>query len=70
MVRMGDDCWAIYSQDGSLAADFEFTIAITPPAPHPDPWHHPAAASADDLTRRGLSSCMFSSGDVRPSSQT
>ena len=26
-VRMGDDGWAIYSQDGSLAAHFEFTIA-------------------------------------------
>ena len=26
-VRMGDDHWAIYSQDGSLAAHFEFTIA-------------------------------------------
>ena len=29
MVRMGDDGWAIYSQDGSLAAHFEFTVAIT-----------------------------------------
>ena len=28
-VRMGDDGWAIYSQDGSLAAHFEFTVAIT-----------------------------------------
>ena len=28
-VRVGDDHWAIYSQDGSLAAHFEFTIAIT-----------------------------------------
>ena len=26
-VRMGDDDWAIYSQDGSLAAHFEFTVA-------------------------------------------
>ena len=26
-VRMGDDGWAIYSQDGSLAAHFEFTVA-------------------------------------------
>ena len=29
MVRMGDDGWAIYSQDGSLAAHFEFTVAVT-----------------------------------------
>ena len=28
-VRMGDDGWAIYSQDGSLAAHFEFTVAVT-----------------------------------------
>ena len=35
-VRMGDDGWAIYSQDGSLAAHFEFTIAITADGPaHP-----------------------------------
>ena len=32
-VRMGDDHWAIYSQDGSLAAHFEFTIAITADGP-------------------------------------
>ena len=28
-VRMGDDGWSIYSQDGSLAAHFEFTVAVT-----------------------------------------
>ncbi len=39
-VRMGDDHWAIYSQDGSLAAHFEFTIAITPSGPRIlTPWH-------------------------------
>ena len=32
MVRMGDDGWAIYSQDGSLAAHFEFTVASPPTA--------------------------------------
>ena len=32
-VRMGDDGWAIYSQDGSLAAHFEFTVAITADGP-------------------------------------
>ncbi len=41
-VRMGDDGWAIYSQDGSLAAHFEFTIAITANGPHVlTPWHEP-----------------------------
>jgi methionyl aminopeptidase len=47
MVRMGDDGWAIYSQDGSLAAHFEFTIAITAAGPRIlTPWHHPEAHSA------------------------
>jgi methionyl aminopeptidase len=47
MVRMGDDGWAIYSQDGSLAAHFEFTIAITRSGPRIlTPWHHPAAVVA------------------------
>jgi methionyl aminopeptidase len=48
-VRMGDDGWAIYAQDGSLAAHFEFTIAITGDGPRIlTPWHErirlPAAA--------------------------
>jgi methionyl aminopeptidase len=39
-VRMGDDGWAIYSQDGSLAAHFEFTIAVTADGPRVlTPWH-------------------------------
>jgi len=39
-VRMGDDGWAIYSQDGSLAAHFEFTVAITSDGPRIlTPWH-------------------------------
>jgi methionyl aminopeptidase len=43
-VRMGDDHWAIYSQDGSLAAHFEFTIAVTADAPRVlTPWHEAAA---------------------------
>jgi methionyl aminopeptidase len=47
MVRMGDDGWAIYSQDGSLAAHFEFTVAVTAEGPRIlTPWHHPAAQAA------------------------
>jgi methionyl aminopeptidase len=39
-VRMADDHWAIYSQDGSLAAHFEFTVAITAEGPRVlTPWH-------------------------------
>ncbi len=39
-VRMGDDNWAIYSEDGSLTAHFEHTIAVTPDGPRIlTPWH-------------------------------
>jgi methionyl aminopeptidase len=53
-VRMGQDNWAVYSQDGSLAAHFEHTVAITADGPRIlTPWHElvgqtstPAAAPA------------------------
>ena len=39
-VRIGDDNWAVYSADGSLAAHFEFTVAITEDGPRIlTPWH-------------------------------
>jgi methionyl aminopeptidase len=39
-VRLAEDHWAIYSQDGSLAAHFEFTIAVTTDGPRVlTPWH-------------------------------
>jgi methionyl aminopeptidase len=39
-VRVADDHWSIFSQDGSLAAHFEFTIAITASGPRIlTPWH-------------------------------
>jgi methionyl aminopeptidase len=52
-VRMGSDNWAVYSQDGSLAAHFEHTVAITAEGPRIlTPWHlgddarsEPAAAT-------------------------
>jgi methionyl aminopeptidase len=47
MVRMGDDGWAIYSQDGSVAAHFEFTIAVTGDGPRIlTPWHESKARVA------------------------
>jgi len=46
-VRMGDDGWAIFSQDGSLAAHFEFTVAITSGGPLIlTPWHESAPVAA------------------------
>ena len=39
-VRVAADNWSIFSQDGSLAAHFEFTIAITADGPRVlTPWH-------------------------------
>jgi methionyl aminopeptidase len=40
-VRVGDDNWAVYSEDGSLAAHFEFTVAVTEDGPRIlTPWHN------------------------------
>ena len=39
-VRMGNDDWAVYSRDGSLAAHFEHTVAVTSDGPRIlTPWH-------------------------------
>jgi methionyl aminopeptidase len=39
-IRMGSDNWSVYSQDGSLAAHFEHTVAITGDGPRIlTPWH-------------------------------
>jgi methionyl aminopeptidase len=39
-VRMGTDGWAVYSADDSLAAHFEFTVAVTADGPLIlTPWH-------------------------------
>jgi methionyl aminopeptidase len=39
-IRMGSDDWAVYSQDGSLAAHFEHTVAVTEEGPEIlTPWH-------------------------------
>jgi methionyl aminopeptidase len=50
-VRIGSDNWAVYSQDGSLAAHFEHTVAITASGPRIlTPWH------LDERERRPLRS--------------
>jgi len=39
-IRVAEDHWSIYSADGSLAAHFEFTIAVTAAGPRVlTPWH-------------------------------
>ena len=42
LVRMGEDGWAVYAEDDSLAAHFEFTVAVTAEGPRVlTPWHEP-----------------------------
>ena len=46
-VRMANDGWSIFSTDGSLAAHFEFTIAVTPEGPRVlTPWDEGLKAAA------------------------
>ena len=46
-IRVADDRWSIFSQDGSLAAHFEFTVAITGDGPRVlTPWHESKTAAA------------------------
>lgn len=40
LVRMDEDGWSVYSEDDSLAAHFEFTVAVTADGPRIlTPWH-------------------------------
>ena len=40
LVRMDEDGWSVFSEDDSLAAHFEFTVAVTPDGPRVlTPWH-------------------------------
>ena len=49
-VRVAGDGWAIFSQDGSPAAHFEFTVAATEAGPRVlTPWHLPAAGAGEAL---------------------
>jgi methionyl aminopeptidase len=40
LVRMDEDGWSVFSEDDSLAAHFEFTVAVTADGPRIlTPWH-------------------------------
>jgi methionyl aminopeptidase len=53
-VRVGGDGWAIYSDDGSPAAHFEFTVAVTGEGPRVlTPWHRAPEAGAEELVAGG-----------------
>jgi methionyl aminopeptidase len=47
-VRVGGDGWAVFAQDGSPAAHFEFTVAITADGPRVlTPWHLQESATGE-----------------------
>ncbi len=56
-VRVGGDGWAIFSQDGSAAAHFEFTVAITAAGPLIlTPWHLRGEARSSEPAVEGIAS--------------
>src|SRR3954470_12569780 len=53
-IRIGSDNWSVYSQDGSLAAHFEHTVAITGDGPRIlTPWHLSEAEPLQAATLSG-----------------
>ncbi len=53
-VRMAGDGWAIFSQDDSPAAHFEFTVAVTADGPRVlTPWHLAERAQANEPVVQG-----------------
>jgi methionyl aminopeptidase len=55
-IRIGSDDWSVFSQDGSLAAHFEFTVAITGEGPRIlTPWHLEEAFRQEEQPRRAAS---------------
>ena len=56
-IRMGSDGWAVYSADDSLAAHFEFTVAVTADGPRIlTPWRAIAGVLRHGF--RALLSCL------------
>jgi methionyl aminopeptidase len=53
-IRVGADDWSVYSQDGSLAAHFEFTVAVTADGPRIlTPWHVEQAEREEPMSAHG-----------------
>ena len=53
-VRVGGDGWAIYSEDGSPTAHFEFTVAVTAQGPRVlTPWHQQPEPREGELVSEG-----------------
>jgi len=64
-VRVGGDGWAIFSQDGSPAAHFEFTVAVTTAGPSIlTPWHlAPRAATGSRASQPAAQPARASRGE-------
>ena len=66
-----DDNWAVYSEDGSLTAHFEHTVAVTAEGPRIlTPWHLDEAGERRRLRRRRLLpalDCYSCRSGARPS---
>jgi methionyl aminopeptidase len=73
-VRVGGDGWAVFAQDDSPAAHFEFTVAVTAEGPRVlTPWHlHERAAPdhADDAAEVLPSSVRSQATPVRAAGVT
>ena len=66
-IRVGGDSWAIYAQDGSPAAHFEFTVAITGDGPRVLDAVAPAARAARGASaRRGARGRRLRAPRARP----
>jgi len=66
-VRVAGDGWAIFAQDDSLAAHFEFTVAVTEAGPKIlTPWHlQPSEGRSDGAGERGVRGEPAASGGSR-----
>jgi len=69
-VRVGGDGWAIFSQDGSLAAHFEFTVAVTAAGPRIlTPWHLAAKVARAGAARDAPAAGAGAVGAAEPFAQ-
>ena len=56
-VRVGADGWAIFSEDSSPAAHFEFTVAVTGEGPRVlTPWHRSSHERGLESVHQGVAS--------------
>jgi methionyl aminopeptidase len=63
-VRVAGDGWAIFSQDSSPAAHFEFTVAVTAHGPRIlTPWHLPPDSRVGQPSAAGFAAARTAPGE-------